>query len=863
MRSWFRLPLMPKNARGVTLVELMVAVALLSVGVLGFFGAFQFITKSISVSRARTLSTNLAQERVEALKNLNYYSLLITTSSLVDNAFTPGVTYDNGNYAPETISIGGVDFKRYTYVSLAQIDNNVISTVTYTYPDTGMKQITVHVTWNQLGERKKWTLSNILENPNINPLDGSFTGYITSAVTSVAIGGAVVKVQENPDWNATTDSGGYYTFRVYHGSYTLRVSSGGWYDTVSSIKSVETGGNTDGSLSMTKIASGTIAGSAWVNPDLVISQIVVSCITYSGDGVVRDIEYVELFNPTTAPIAIGVTGGPKQVQLNYYGENGLGGDRTDAEFAFNHDTSTFVPAGRYYLISNASHFMIDGGWYRADAYYGALYDNRLINNNAGAIRITRGVNILDTVGWEDDTGATAPMYEGSPIPDSTARDGLDAGSQAVRVSSPGCSFDDTGTYGKAYDSGNNAADFYYPNNTFTFPPLPLFYTPRSTTHSPETVISGKPAIGAYVAADDTFSGSTIAYRATISSNSLSLPYAKFVLTGVTTGTWTVVISSGGYYKEVRQVVTNAGVTTPIPNAATDPAWPISGAYQVNLDSSHTGGFVEGRVTSITGAAIPNITVLVGGTSKVTGTNGNYFSKVSSGPISLIANPNNANSTYIQSIVMADVQTGQTLTQDFTLSQGGVLRGFCTTGTTPLPNIVVTANISGSQYGTGTSDATGVWTIPNLATGTYVVSPVLEAGQDSSPNTLPGVVLAADTVTVGTFTVAGAFGSITGTVTYLGTLVTSGALILASTATIASTPPAIAGSSAPAQTPLYAVSSKADGTYTLPVRGSATSYKLSVYIPTIAASGTVSVTTKTHSGISVTASQATTLNITVP
>ena len=94
------------------------------------------------------------------------------------------------------------------------------------------------------------------------------------------------------------------------------------------------------------------------------------------------------------------------------------------------------------------------------------------------------------------------------------------------------------------------------------------------------------------------------------------------------------------------------------------------------------------------------------------------------------------------------------------------------------------------------------------------------------------------------------------------LVTSGALILASTAAISATPPAIAASSAAAQTSLYAVSSKADGTYSLPVRGNFT-YNVSVYVPVIQASGSVTVTTKTYSGVAVLPSANTTQDVVLP
>lgn len=850
---------MVKNARGVTLTELMVAVVLLSVGILGFFSAFQFITKSIGVSRARTLATNLAQEKVELLKNLNYYQLLITTSSSVDTNFTPNIVYDNTNYPPETISIGGIDFLRYTYVALAQVDSNVISTVTYTYPDTGMKQITVHVTWSQNGERKKWSLSNLIENPNVNPLDSSFSGTISSAVTGVPIAGALVKVQENPDWNATTDSSGYYSFRVYHGSYTIRASSSGWYDATSTVQTANSGSNTTLNLSMSRIASGTISGALWLNTDLVISQVVASSNTYEANGsVAKDVEYVELFNPTTFPI--NIAGAAKQIHLNY--DNEAGADCLDACFNLVYVTS-YVPPLRYYLISNTSAFLMEGSFYNADAYWSG---KKLAANQAGAIYISRPDTgrRIDTVGWADDDNA-APLFEGNQIPDPAANDSPVAqGKQLVRVSSPAASLMTTGTYGKAYDSDDNRDDFLYQNDVFTFPPLPLFFAPRTTSHPAETVLTGKPAVGAYVAATDSLSGSTQAVRMSVSSGALSLDYAYFKVNSVATGTWSVVTATGAHYKEINNVVVGNGSNTPILNAVTDPAQLMAGHYHVFLDSAHVGGFVQGRVTSVNGLALSGITVNVGGVTKTTGANGTYFAKVSSGPVTVIANPNNANTTYQQGITLVDVAQGQIAAVDFILSQGGTITGFVTTGTTPLPNIVVTALISGNQYGTGTSDSAGTFYIRGVSTGTYTVQPVLEAGQDSNPNSYSGVVVtAASTVNVGTFTVSGAFGTIEGVVTYNGETVTTGALILASTAAIPATPPSIAGSSSPALTPMYAVSSRADGTFELPVRGNAGSYRLSAYVPVISVSGSVSVTTKTYTGISVTPSAVTTQNITVP
>lgn len=895
------------RARGATLVELMVAAAILSVGILGFFGAFRFITISLHVSRTRTLATNLAQEKIEALKNISYYELLITTHTASDPSFTPSLVYDDSNYPPENITIGGVTFTRYTFVTLAQIDNNVISTVTYTFPDTGMKQITVNVVWTDRNEKKRWTLTNLLENPNVNPLDGSLTGTVNSADFPSGLAGAYVRVEQNPDWNDETDSGGSYSFRVYHGSYTIRASSAGYYDAVTTLQNVTLGSNvTVPQLTMTAIATGTIGGEAWLNTDLVISGVMVSSQQYgqsqSGEdfapgGTPFVAQYVELFNPTTADIDIGQTGLAPQVKLGFGSwcpadGDSLCDDSTDGiPLVY---TSTFVPAGHYYLIANTGTFMLNGQWVTPDAVYADNVNDKCFNMNTlgydslgawntgssppkkqvalaghgGTFWLKRGTTFVDAVGWTH-TPNSPPYCETACINvDATGNNGMPDGDQIVRLSSPAATLALAGmdTYAHAYDAGDNQTDFAYDNIISG-----IQYNPHDLASGSFPIIAGKPAIGALIAASDDNSGASTVMQDNISSGSWNLPFAVFALPGVTTSPapgscagdcWTLTIASGSYYNVISTISITQGQVTYVPNADTSPAWPFANQPETFLSSSSLNGYVKGTVSDINGAALSGIDVVAGGTSKTTGSNGMYFISTSSGTITITVNPNNANPKYVQLITDVVINTGQVLGQNFTLSQGGSVTGYVTSGTTPLPNYVITATIGGSQYGSASSNTSGVFTIRNLSTGTYSVSPTLDPGQDSNPNSVSVTVLSTATVSIGTFTVSGAYGSIAGTIQVNGASLTSGALIIASTATIPSTPVAIAASSAPAQTPIYAVSSLADGTFDLPVRGGST-YNLSAYVPTIGSNGSVSITTKTYSGIAVSPSAATTQDITVP
>jgi hypothetical protein len=877
---------------GSTLTELIIATVIMSIGILGLFGAFRFITRSVFVSRGQTLANNLAQERVEYLKNINYYGLLVTTAPAVDNSFSPGLSYDTVSYPPELISIAGINYTRYTYVNMAQVDNDVITDVGSNYPDTGMKLITVHVVWTDNGVRKKWSLRNLLENPYVNPLDATITGTITKAAGGGGLAGAVVSVEQNPDWNATTDASGNYNFKVYHGTYSVRASSAGYYDAISTAQVVPKGGSKSYNLALVQIATGTVAGIAWYNPDLVISQVVANTFTFVAGGLETEVEYIELFNPTTYPMVIGCDTCPFPQKFNiwYYEEDSLytrymgfsnsnpGDPAMGFQKSWTHTmyVSTYIAPGGYYTVANSSYFCVNSTWVHADAYYYDFvnpdYPNLIRNDKAGGLYLMRypyayGGNPSDVVGWSDNDNVP-PVYEGTAIPDIGAGNdgiGTPAGKQIVRVSSPAANMTDIAWYGRSYDSGSNQRDWLY---TYNGGPS-FFFSPYTTRHGTWPVLTGKPAIGAFVSAGDVNSNSTQTLTAYISSNALQLPYAPYVLRGVSTGTWEIgfgFTTGWPFYQTVMNSITSVTVTQnairSIPTAVSTPSWKATNQFHVHLTSQSGMGFVRGTVRGGSGnSPLANIRVEGGGGAKLTGSNGQYFMSVTSGTVNLIANPNNLNGAYIQSIQPVTVTSSAITVQDFSLSLGGRITGYATSGTTPLSNVVFVAMKDGSQAGSGTTDASGNFTIRNLSTATYTVEPVLEVGQDVSPNDSTVVMTTTGSWFSSTFTVSGAFGNIYGTVSDASGLLTSGALLVASTSSISSTPPSVVGSSAPAMTPYYMVSSRADGTYTMPVRGSNT-YYLSVYVPIISGS-TVSITTKTYSNIYVSPSATTTRNITVP
>jgi type II secretory pathway pseudopilin PulG len=871
------------NDSGVSLVELVIAMSILSVAVIGFVSSFHYISRSIHISRARTLASNLAQEKIENMKDISYHKLQLSTQTATDNNFNPALVYDLNNEAPETIEIGGLIFTRRTFVAFAEVDaaTNEISTVTFNYPDTGMKELRVQVIWEERGAWKKMELENVYENPDIDPLNTIINGCVDTTSTpdcsDGGISGALVEVM-GTDWKDTADSNGEYTMAVHAGTYTVRASSTNFYAYTQNFVGASTGTTVTQDFTLTAIASGVVTGTAWFSTTPLISQVVWDTYTWTEDGTVwKNVEYVELFNPTTYTIYLGSANTPVDYELNYWDEDGGADDISHTDFGFTYVTAE-IPPLHHYLIANTSYFIASGYWNRADAYYTGEH---MGHTEAGCLQLIRNTDgrVMDTVGWRDNDD-TAPCYEGSPIPDPSGgvycTDGQGLGNAIVRISTHGSVSD---TYGPAYDTGNNSVDFLYweqfcDDSLFTTFMSTNFFTtrPRTVAYGSHTIVTGKPAYGAFVSANDLIGPTTTVYQLTnsfsIFATTITLPFPHFRLEGVSTGTWNILVSTGSEYGLYGDVTIDVGVTTNVPNGSTSPSVWQAGMDESNpgtlFSTSSTEGYISGEIVDVDNIPISGILVNAAGQVKTTGANGRYFAQVSSGLITVTANPGNASAEYVEETKQVTIQTGIIAQQDFQLSQGGILQGFLTTdGSSILPGVEVTATRSGAQYGSATSDSSGYFYIKNLGTGTYTVTPALDSSEVSSPPSVSSTVILNDTLFVGTFTVTGSLGELAGEVRLNGSIVTSGALILASTEAISAVPPLIVGSSSPAMTFIYAASSKADGTYTMDIRGSASdTYFVSAYIPDISGAG-VSITTKTYSGVVINASQTTNLNITVP
>jgi len=311
--------------------------------------------------------------------------------------------------------------------------------------------------------------------------------------------------------------------------------------------------------------------------------------------------------------------------------------------------------------------------------------------------------------------------------------------------------------------------------------------------------------------------------------------ASFSLPDVATGTWSLTAASGSYYAFMDSVTVTAGNTVSVPNASTLPPWQLAGVYAVRLASSSDSGFVSGRVTSIYNTPMQDIVVSAGGGTVRTNASGRYLLGVPAGFANVSANPSGASgySAYYASISSqgVSVTAGQITSDiDFTLPNAGSITGWVTiNGTDPLPNVPVTAVSNGVEAGFALTDANGYFKLQNIYSGTYIVGPQLDSSETAVPSTATvSLFVPGSTVWSATFTVTNTMSVIKGTVREGGRAVTDGALVFASTVTLAADPPVNNAALRNSGIIYYADSTMLNGTYSLAVRGGSAALTYYVY-----------------------------------
>lgn len=774
---------------GLTTVELMISSAIISVAVLGTISAFSSIAKSVQTTKTKGLASNLAQEKVESLKNLSYFHLMVTTDPSTDTNFDPAITYDgvNGYYPPEVpLTVGGIAFDRRVLVrKVAEKSDGTLEYRPWTDADTGLKEILVYVIYKQGGTWRKTELRNLRDDPNRQPINCTFSGTVRDSGGS-PLTGAHVEVIQNPVWDAYTPAGGAWSFQVSAGTYTLQASKDGYFSQSLAQPAINQNDIRTGiDFSLVKMTSGAFSGQGYLRDHLVISQVVAST------GPTGLVEYVELYNPTTWAWTLN----DASFDLRYVDAN----NTTVTDIPLNFDNASIPANGGYYLIASTTNFSIAGQNTQADARYQIELDDVIRRSKAGGIQITNdaGTTIYDKVGWsKNSVGASAPSQavEGTQV---TLTNGLDLNEIIFRSSMTYPANPSDGI--NAWDTNDNSMDF---NQTGSPQDKTLLYAPHNSASTPRAPSGGTPAAYAIVFSDDNLSASTLAGST-----------GFFVLTSVATGAWTINVASASVFQ-------TAIATVQVNNT-------VSVGF-LALTSSPTNGYVTGQVTNALGAKLEAIKVSGAGVQTNTDSNGCFRLGVSTGTVQIVANAGNLNTTYTSEARSVSVNTGQVRADtDFVLSQGGKITGRSTSnGTDAYPGLVIVAKLGAVEQGTAVAGSNGNFTITDLTTGTYYVSGFGLSGESVTPSTFTvNLLTPGSSVSAGTFIVSGALGKVKGAVTYKSSSIQTGVLVVVTTASIVDYPPVINNTVRTGSSMYYSGSSAADGTYSIPVPGG---YTYNVY-----------------------------------
>jgi len=787
------------------LVELMVTIALLSIGFLAAVSAFKGLSMGIFKTKTKSLAVNLAQEKMEVLKDKSYYRLRVTSAPVAVPGTDPAVYSDAGNYAEETVYVGGIPFFRYAVVEKVRksASGGALEAVSWNEVDTGLKRISVGVVWTEADEKKQYVLVNLRENPSRAAATVSMEGTVADAATMFPVSDAIVSVVENPSWRDRTDSSGRYSFNLSPGNYTRRASSGPYFSDSRLGRSVDLSNTPLGTnFTLTKKANGTVTGTVWIRNHPVISQVGATL------GGLDDEEFVELYNPSTYSITmynsvfstrkfvvkyVDIVG--NETELNPIGGttyNGVGGQ--------------IIPANGFYLLASKNPI----GGVQSNAYYNAPAD-RIPKEVAGGIVLCEydgGVFIStwDAVAWGRSGYSgppkaregnsyftlTAGPGHGGLAPDETIERIAYATSTLVSME-PG-----TGVHralGNAYDDDVSADCWVHHDHNDWAGTLQNWNNPAFEFVTGET---GTPANGAYIFADDGMSNTAVA------APTGTPPRAQYTLTSVATGTWTLSASSGTLY-------ISTGITVS-----------ASGSFQkpLHLSSTTDSGYVSGKVSDISGTPIPAVNVVPGGGT--TDPSGFYRLALGEGLHNITANPGSLSaSEYVEASVQVNVTRGQIASGvDITLSKGGGVRGRVTSdGTNALPDVPVSIFDSGTalEVTNELTDSQGYFEIA-VPTGSYYAVPIGEYGEVVTP-AQSGVVTVTGGATVytSTFTVGPAVGYISGTVTAGGQPIPTGVLIVATTGTITGMLPDVDATLRSSGLVYYMATSGGTGRYTLSVR----------------------------------------------
>ena len=117
-----------KNNKGISLIEIIISISILSIGILGLLQAFPRGVATQRIIELESIGNHLAQEKLEEFASFAYDDILVGT---LENQIRMSVDQADPFY----------DYKRTTVVAL--VDQNLAPSGS----DVGLKKITITLTW--------------------------------------------------------------------------------------------------------------------------------------------------------------------------------------------------------------------------------------------------------------------------------------------------------------------------------------------------------------------------------------------------------------------------------------------------------------------------------------------------------------------------------------------------------------------------------------------------------------------------------------------------------------------------------------------------------------------------------------------
>ncbi len=134
----------PKSQKGFTLIEILIAIAILGYVILAVIGLFQYTTLSTKASEFSTLATSYAREQMEDIKHRDFDSIPVSTWTAEQSALGQK---------------GNLIFTRQVTVTYMDVSSGVLIT---SVSATDLKRIEVRLTWTERGEAREVVLTSLV-----------------------------------------------------------------------------------------------------------------------------------------------------------------------------------------------------------------------------------------------------------------------------------------------------------------------------------------------------------------------------------------------------------------------------------------------------------------------------------------------------------------------------------------------------------------------------------------------------------------------------------------------------------------------------------------------------------------------------